>query len=127
MRILSLMLCAVALIFCASPAHAKGSCAHQHQDYGHKICEKEKLTKIFPDPEQIVVNQDGIFVYTANKKLLLGKFIAVENGEIYVAVPQAKRIPKRGPCGLHREYHKRPRGCGGCGVLLCPMNCTCFD
>ena len=65
MRILSLVLFTVLLTFCASSAQAQEPC--KHHDQGHKICKKEKLAKIFADPEQILVNQDGIFVYTANK------------------------------------------------------------
>ena len=114
MRILSLVF-TVLLTFCASSTQAKEPCGHH--DHGHKICKKEKFAKIFADPEQILINKDGIFVYTANKKLLRGKFIALENDEVYVAVPMAKIMPKKGPCGLHKVYH---RGCGGCGVL-------CFD
>ncbi len=121
MRILSLVF-TVLLAFCASSAQAKEPCG-QH-DHVHNICKKGKFAKIFPATNQILIRKDGIFVYTANKKLVRGKFIAMENDQVYVAVARPKNIPKRGPCNLHRLYHKE---CGGCGVLLCPMNCVCFD
>ena len=108
------------MILCASSIFAS--------DYAHKLCKKEKFEKIFVNPEQILVRKEGIFVATPSQnKLLQVKFIASENGDLYVAVPHVQLISKRGPCGLHKSYHRKPNGCGGCGVLLCPMNCTCFD
>ena len=113
------------LVICPVLMHAKN---HRSQwDYGNEICKREGFSKIFADPEQIVIKENGVFIRTPQQKLVRGKFIGLEKGKVYVAVPKAKLIPKRGPCGLHRVYHKKPPGCGGCGVLLCPMNCTCFD
>jgi hypothetical protein len=94
----------------------------------NEICVNEGLTKIFATPDQILITPDAIFVYTPNKyKLLKAEFIGIDDDRVFVAVHENELVPKRGPCGLHREWHMRPMGCGGCGVLLCPMNCTCFD
>jgi len=95
------------------------------KDFGAQICKKAKLSKIFPSPDQLIIQTDGIFVHSVNtNRILQGKFMALEDGEVYIAVRSPDRLVKRGPCGLHKVYHK---ACGGCGVLLCPMNCTCFD
>lgn len=125
MKKISLIAFAFLLVICPVLMQAK---SHRSQrDYGNKICKKEGLSKIFAEPDQIVVKEDGIFVRTSKNKLVRGKFIGVEKGKVYVAVSKTKLIPKRGPCGLHKVYHRKPSGCGGCSVYFCPMNCTCFD
>lgn len=97
-------------------------------DYGDHICEAEEFSKIYPTPDQVLITPEAIFVYTKNHdRLLKGKFMGIEDGRIYVAVSkeELKSSPvARGPCLIHYIYHKK---CGGCGVLLCPGNCTCFD
>ena len=123
---LTLTLFSALMIFCSVFVQAKE--LSLHHDYGSKLCKKEVLSKIFTTPDQILITSDGIFVYTASKKQLLsGKFIAIEDGEVYVAVSDPQFIPKRGPCGLHKPWHTGKNGCYGCGILGCPMNCTCFD
>lgn len=103
--------------------------SNSRPDYGDNICLSEDLSKIYVTPDQVLITPEGIFVYTINRdKLLKGELMAVDNGKVYVAVSNAeitRKIPNlRGPCRIHRVYHQ---ACGGCGVLLCPGNCTCFD
>lgn len=95
----------------------------------NKICEQKDLTKIFATPDQIVITPEALFIYTPSRdKLLNAEFIGLEEGKIFVAVSHSELMAKRGPCGLYAEWHKRSQGgCGGCGILLCPMNRTCFD
>ena len=113
------------LLGCASYMFA-GNCIDHKTGKDHSI-KKEKLARIFPLSEQVSIQADGLYVCTPSKKLLRAKYISFVDNELCVFIPKPKLIAKRGPCGLHAPYHRKPQGCGGCGVLLCPMNCTCFD
>ena len=117
-----LTLCAAICLFCFTSVQAKElDCKQKQRSTVHK---KEVLTKIFPAPDQILINSDGIFVYTKDKtKLLKGEFIALENGKIYVAVAQAKDWPATAKCG-HPLLHWR---CGGCDVKTCQRRCRCWE
>ncbi len=79
----------------------------------------QKEEKIYVSPEQIEITEQAILVWLSGEKtFLLAKSIGFDDQGLYV-----KQLT-RGPCGLHNRWCKI---CGGCGVLLCPMNCTCYD
>jgi len=106
---------------------AKERYSDQHLEY----CQTDNFSKIFTTPDKILITPNEIHIYSKeNDKLIKGVYIGIENNRVYVAVSHEEETNTtqsqvaRGPCGLHRVWH---RECGGCGVLLCPMNCTCFD
>ena len=77
--------------------------------------------KIYVSPQDIEITQNGIY-YIDREGATEQKIDALqydEHGLYFLDISQT-----RGPCGLHQVYHA---DCGGCGVLFCPMNCTCFD
>ena len=113
------------LLVCASYMFADN--AIHHKACNDQSIKKEKLARIFPFSEQVSIQADGLYVCTPNMKLLRAKYISFIDNKLCVFLPKPKLIAKRGPCGLHAPYHRKLQGCGGCGVLLCPMNCTCFD
>jgi hypothetical protein len=78
-----------------------------------------KEEKIYVSPEQIEITHHGIVAWQPDgKNFIWGKSLAFDDKGLYI-------MPlERGPCGIHKRWCKT---CGGCGVLLCPMNCTCYD
>ena len=85
----------------------------------NRVFPEEK--RVYVTPPQIEITDYGIIAWlTDEKSFILGESLAFDSNGLYV-----KPMPlERGPCGLHDRWCKR---CGGCGVLLCPMNCTCYD
>ena len=117
----------LACFLLTSGVYAKESTSYV--DWGDSTCQSEELSKIYVTPDQILITPDGISVYTKNRdRLLKGELIAIENGRVYVAVSKNEMTnispTMRGPCRIHRIVHPV---CQGCGVLLCPGNCTCYD
>jgi hypothetical protein len=88
--------------------------------------ESENVSKIYPLPNQILITPTAIFVHSnRSDELIKVERLEIEEGKICAVVRNDfGHVLNRGPCGLHKVWHK---ACGGCGVLLCPMNCTCFD
>jgi hypothetical protein len=79
---------------------------------------KESERRIYISPDQIVVTKEGIIAYPLGaEKPIAGKTLSFDEKGLYIK-------EWKGPCWLHDLWCKR---CGGCGVLLCPMNCSCYD
>ncbi len=77
--------------------------------------------RVYINPDQIEITDYGIFARDiGRKKIVLVESLGFDKKGLYFK----PMIEQRGPCGIHRAWCKI---CGGCGVLLCPMNCTCFD
>ena len=74
------------------------------------------------DPKKVTITEDGIFAYVeGNDKPVMGRSLSFdEHGNLLLK----DVVLSRGPCYIHDLWCHR---CGGCGVLLCPMNCSCFD
>lgn len=82
-------------------------------------CNHQKEEKIYVNPEQIEITDQAILVWSLDgKPLALAKSLGLDEQGLYI-----KQLT-RGPCGIHNRWC---RTCGGCGVILCPMNCTCND
>lgn len=82
-------------------------------------CSHQKEEKIYVNPEQIEITDQAILVWSLDgKPLTLAKSLGFDDQGLYIK--QLVRVP----CGIHNRWCKI---CGGCGVLLCPMNCTCYD
>lgn len=78
---------------------------------------KETEKKIYVSPQDLQITEHGFIAFDLSKKLVAGKTLSVDQNGMYIK-------EWKGPCWLHDLWC---RYCGGCGVLLCPMNCTCFD
>ena len=79
---------------------------------------KETEKKIYVSRDQIVITKDGILAYVDGAKTPIpGKTLSFDDNGMYIK-------EWKGPCWLHDLWCNR---CGGCGVLLCPMNCSCYD
>lgn len=105
------MMCFVALFW---STHVWGYSAQEsHENIKHGLQEK-----IYVTPEQIEVTEEGILFYDVVKEILiLSKTLSYDEKGLYL-----KPVVQRGPCGLHSVWC---RDCGGCGVIYCPMKCTC--
>jgi hypothetical protein len=74
--------------------------------------------KVYVTPDQIEITEEGIFAYIKNaKRPIVGRTLAFDHIGMYIK-------EWRGPCFIHDLWCRR---CGGCGVLFCPMNCSCYD
>lgn len=79
---------------------------------------KESGKKIYVSTDQIVITENGILAYVNESKTPIpGKTLSFDEDGMYIK-------EWKGPCWLHDLWCNR---CGGCGVLLCPMNCSCYD
>ncbi len=91
--------------------------------------EETALTnKKYVKADQVVVTDSGILVFLdRNVQPVKVLELSYDEEGLFVLLRETESPIgsfEKGPCGLHRVWHK---ACGGCGVLLCPMNCTCFD
>lgn len=96
-----------------------------HATNYHKNAEylqgKAKKERIYVNPQQIEMTENAIIVWSLDgNDYILAKNIALDDKGLYIR----PLTNQRGPCGLHTQWCNR---CKGCGVLLCPMNCTCYD
>ncbi len=83
-----------------------------------QIDAQETGRKIYVSADQIELTKDGIFAYVAGlEKPIAGKILSFDEHGMYI-------LEWKGPCWIHDLWCNR---CGGCGVLLCPMNCSCYD
>jgi hypothetical protein len=100
-------------------------CCAEAGEFTQVKISSHKNEEIYPEPNQLFITSEKIRVQTPSKKCLIpGKIIFLKDGRLCVSVKKAIHICKRGPCRIHRVWH---RACGGSGVLFCPGNCTCFD
>ncbi len=77
--------------------------------------------KIYVTPNQLVITENQILAYLPNSpEPVSGNAIAFDANGLYVS----RMVLHRGPCYIHNLWCNR---CGGCGVLLCPMNCCCYN
>jgi hypothetical protein len=77
--------------------------------------------KIYVTPNQIVLTEGLILAYLpGSPHPVSGTAIAFDSTGLYMS----RMVDQKGPCYLHDLWCNR---CGGCGVLLCPMNCSCYD
>jgi hypothetical protein len=78
--------------------------------------------------DQVTVTESGILVFLkGNIQPVKAQMLSYDEEGMFVMIQGTESVNgsfEKGPCGLHRVWH---RECGGCGVLFCPMNCTCFD
>jgi hypothetical protein len=84
------------------------------------------VQKRYIKPDQVIVTESGILVFveeTVQPIKALGLSYDEEGLFVTFRDMELNGSFEKGPCGLHRVWHK---DCGGCGVWLCPMNCTCF-
>lgn len=90
--------------------------------------ETSSMYKRYITPDQITVTASGILVFLdGNIQPIKAMELSYDEEGMFVMLHIAEPANysfEKGPCGLHRVWHKE---CGGCGVLFCPMNCTCFD
>lgn len=82
--------------------------------------EAKNLEKVRIHLDEIQTFENKPFLWNeADQKWNLVEYVSWDEGGCFAKVTEMK-----GPCGLHMQWCK---ACRGCGVLLCPMNCTCFD
>ena len=82
--------------------------------YGKADAEK----KTYVNLDQIVVTEKGVFAYLGKgEKPIAGRNLSFDEKGMYIK-------EWKGPCWLHDPWCPQ---CGGCGILFCPMNCSCFD
>jgi hypothetical protein len=78
--------------------------------------------------DQVNVTESGILVFlNGNIQPVKAQLLSYDEEGMFVMFQGTESVNgsfEKGPCGLHQVWH---RACGGCGVLFCPMNCTCFD
>lgn len=83
------------------------------------LSSKETGNKIYVSPHQVEITDHGFIVRQdpLGKKAVAGKTLSFDQHGMYIK-------EWKGPCWIHDLWCSR---CGGCGVILCPMNCSCFD
>jgi hypothetical protein len=90
--------------------------------------ETSSINKRYIKPNQVTVTDSGILVFLdRNIQPIKALQLSYDEEGMFVLLQDTESPSgsfEKGPCGLHRVWHK---ACGGCGVLFCPMNCTCFD
>ncbi len=74
------------------------------------------------NPNQVWVTEEGIFAYLEEEQqMVIGQELSIDKcGNMVLK----EVVLAKGPCYIHDLWCRR---CGGCGVLFCPMNCSCFD
>ncbi len=79
---------------------------------------EEGAKKIYVEPNQIEIMKGGILAHIdGEERPIAGKTLSFDENGMYIK-------EWKGPCWLHDLWCNR---CGGCGVLFCPMNCSCYD
>jgi hypothetical protein len=79
---------------------------------------REETIKIYVKPSQLEFTQQGVLAHIEGQdKPIAGKTLSFDENGMYIK-------EWKGPCWLHDLWCNR---CGGCGVLFCPMNCSCYD
>ncbi len=79
----------------------------------------QKPQKIYVTANQLDISNKGIIVsFEDGRNPILARNLSYDNNGLYIDVIICKA------CDLHDTWCSL---CGGCGVLLCPMNCKCFD
>lgn len=90
--------------------------------------ETSSMQKRYITPDQVTITTSGILVFfDENIQPTKAMELSYDEEGMFVMLhidEAANGSFEKGPCGLHQVWHKQ---CGGCGVLFCPMNCTCFD
>jgi len=86
------------------------------------------LYKKYIRPDQIILTESGILAFLeGNVEPINVQQVSFDREGLFILFEQIESSHSsfgKGPCGLHDVWHA---ACGGCGVLFCPMNCTCFD
>ncbi len=78
----------------------------------------ETETRVYVSLNQIEMVANGFLArLDAQNKVVAGKTLSFDENGLYIK-------EWKGPCWIHDLWCHR---CGGCGILLCPMNCSCFD
>ena len=95
-----------------------------NQVLGHS----KNCSQIYPTADQVLITPKNIFVYSINNENLI-KVERVECIEGRICATVLDDINKIEmvygvACPVHPIYHQQ---CKGCGVLLCPFNCKCYD
>jgi len=100
-------------------------CCAEAREFNQVKISNSKNDEVYPEPDQLFISSGKIRIQTPSKKSLIsGKLIFLKDGRLCASVKKAICVCKRGPCRIHKVWH---RACGGCGVLICPGNCTCYD
>lgn len=87
--------------------------------------EPSSIHKEYVRPDQVIITESGIIAFLEeNVDPVVVQQVAFDERGLFIVFQQSESSFGKGPCGLHDVWHT---ACGGCGVLFCPMNCTCFD
>lgn len=120
MNIFKLVLCCFLYLGVCNndAAHCSTQCLSSNTLEGSK----ENKDKIYIQPEQIHISQEGIFIFDNEKCLRIEQLNCDENG-IYVFATELDKITDKCPNG-HKIWCGR---CGGCVTRWCKFRCKCVE